>query len=172
MFCRWVKYEEDVEGADRHWGRAHVPFLSFHSLLQLRKCIDKGEQKVKITYNYIITQMWNNNVVLKLTLGFLSYFLFGHLLKYDKNFRQNQIMKAKFSAISGFWTLLIWKFPGVILLDVAPCGFVEVCWLIANNMGTAYSLEQHLVTAIFNSLMHNHQFANWDFFVLSLKKIF
>lgn len=41
--ARWIKYEEDVEeGADR-WGRPHVASLSFHSLLNLRRCLETGE---------------------------------------------------------------------------------------------------------------------------------
>jgi hypothetical protein len=40
--ARWIKYEEDVEGIDHRWGLPHVSFLSFHALLQLRKCIAKG----------------------------------------------------------------------------------------------------------------------------------
>lgn len=40
--ARWIKYEEDVEeGADR-WGRPHVASLSFHSLLNLRRCLETG----------------------------------------------------------------------------------------------------------------------------------
>lgn len=40
--ARWIKYEEDVEeGADR-WGRPHVASLSFHSLLNLKKCLETG----------------------------------------------------------------------------------------------------------------------------------
>ncbi|XP_065178913.1 anion exchange protein 2-like [Sycon ciliatum] len=40
--ARWIKYEEDVvEEADR-WGKPHVASLSFHSLLQLRTCIEHG----------------------------------------------------------------------------------------------------------------------------------
>ncbi|MFI5164923.1 MAG: hypothetical protein ACHQHP_06725, partial [Bacteroidia bacterium] len=37
-----MKYEEDAVGIDHHFGRPHVAFLSFHSLLQLRSCILKG----------------------------------------------------------------------------------------------------------------------------------
>lgn len=40
--ARWIKYEEDVEGVDHHWGQPHVAFLSFHALIQLRKCIARG----------------------------------------------------------------------------------------------------------------------------------
>uniref|UniRef100_A0A183BYR0 Anion exchange protein n=1 Tax=Globodera pallida TaxID=36090 RepID=A0A183BYR0_GLOPA len=41
--ARWIKYEEDVEGVDhQRWGLPHISFLSFHALLQLRKCIGKG----------------------------------------------------------------------------------------------------------------------------------
>lgn len=40
--ARWIKYEEDVEeGVDR-WGKPHVASLSFHSLLNLRKCLEEG----------------------------------------------------------------------------------------------------------------------------------
>ena len=40
--ARWIKYEEDVmEGAER-WGRPHVASLSFHSLLNLRRCLENG----------------------------------------------------------------------------------------------------------------------------------
>ncbi|VDM92420.1 unnamed protein product, partial [Litomosoides sigmodontis] len=40
--ARWVKYEEDVEGTDHHWGQPHVAFLSFHALLSLRKFMRTG----------------------------------------------------------------------------------------------------------------------------------
>ncbi|VDK42559.1 unnamed protein product [Anisakis simplex] len=40
--ARWIKYEEDVEGVGHHWGQPHVAFLSFHSLLLLRRCFLKG----------------------------------------------------------------------------------------------------------------------------------
>ncbi|KAG1669655.1 Anion exchange protein 2 [Nymphon striatum] len=40
--ARFIKYEEDVEeGADR-WGKPHIASLSFHSLLSLRHCLEKG----------------------------------------------------------------------------------------------------------------------------------
>ncbi|XP_072385099.1 band 3 anion transport protein-like isoform X1 [Diabrotica undecimpunctata] len=40
--ARWIKYEEDVEeGVDR-WGKPHVASLSFHSLLNLRRCLEDG----------------------------------------------------------------------------------------------------------------------------------
>lgn len=40
--ARWIKYEENVEeGADR-WGQPHVSSLSFHSLLNVRRCLETG----------------------------------------------------------------------------------------------------------------------------------
>lgn len=39
--ARWIKYEEDLEEAGR-WGRPHVGALSFHSLLNLRRCLEDG----------------------------------------------------------------------------------------------------------------------------------
>ncbi|XP_024084063.1 band 3 anion transport protein isoform X3 [Cimex lectularius] len=40
--ARWIKYEEDVEEGAERWGRPHVAPLSFHSLLNLRKCLETG----------------------------------------------------------------------------------------------------------------------------------
>lgn len=39
--ARWIKYEEAVEESDK-WGRPHVASLSFHSLLNLRRCLETG----------------------------------------------------------------------------------------------------------------------------------
>lgn len=40
--ARWIKYEENVEeGADR-WGQPHVSSLTFHSLLNVRRCLETG----------------------------------------------------------------------------------------------------------------------------------
>lgn len=43
---RWIKYEEDVEEGAEKWGRPHVASLSFHSLLELRRCIETGMHTV------------------------------------------------------------------------------------------------------------------------------
>ncbi|CEF71608.1 Anion exchange protein family and Bicarbonate transporter, eukaryotic family and Bicarbonate transporter, C-terminal domain and Band 3 cytoplasmic domain and Phosphotransferase/anion transporter domain-containing protein [Strongyloides ratti] len=40
---RWLKYEEDAEEINNRWGQPHVAFLSFDSLIQLRKVMSKGE---------------------------------------------------------------------------------------------------------------------------------
>ncbi|XP_053623673.1 anion exchange protein 3 isoform X2 [Plodia interpunctella] len=40
--ARWIKYEEDVEEGSARWGRPHVASLSFHSLLNLRRCLETG----------------------------------------------------------------------------------------------------------------------------------
>lgn len=40
--ARWIKYEEDVEEGSARWGRPHVASLSFHSLLNLRRCLEAG----------------------------------------------------------------------------------------------------------------------------------
>ena len=39
--ARWIKFEETVEDGDR-WGKPHVASLTFHSLLELRKGLEKG----------------------------------------------------------------------------------------------------------------------------------
>lgn len=53
--ARWIKYEEDVEGVDHHWGRPHVAFLTFHSLVQLRHCFSKGWFCIKFKNYFFIT---------------------------------------------------------------------------------------------------------------------
>lgn len=40
--ARWIKYEQDVEEGSARWGRPHVASLSFHSLLNLRRCLETG----------------------------------------------------------------------------------------------------------------------------------
>lgn len=40
--ARWIKFEEDVEQEVGRWGRPHVSALAFHSLVDLRKGLDKG----------------------------------------------------------------------------------------------------------------------------------
>lgn len=37
---RWVKYEEDLEEGAARWGKPHVASLSFHSLINLRVCLE------------------------------------------------------------------------------------------------------------------------------------
>ena len=39
--ARWIKFEENVEDSNR-WGKPHVAPLTFHSLLELRKGLEKG----------------------------------------------------------------------------------------------------------------------------------
>lgn len=39
--ARWIKFEEDVEEGAERWGKPHVASLSFHSLLDLRRCLEK-----------------------------------------------------------------------------------------------------------------------------------
>ncbi|XP_040568533.1 band 3 anion transport protein isoform X2 [Lepeophtheirus salmonis] len=40
--ARWIKYEEDREEGSERWGKAHVSSLSFHSLINLRLCLEGG----------------------------------------------------------------------------------------------------------------------------------
>ncbi|XP_054277122.1 band 3 anion transport protein isoform X2 [Macrosteles quadrilineatus] len=40
--ARWIKYEENLEEGAERWGKPHVATLSFHSLLNLRRCLETG----------------------------------------------------------------------------------------------------------------------------------
>ncbi len=40
--ARWIKFEEDVEQDTGRWGRPHVSALAFHSVVELRKGLEKG----------------------------------------------------------------------------------------------------------------------------------
>ena len=40
--ARWIKYEESVEEGSDRFGKPHVAPLSFHSLLNLRRCLETG----------------------------------------------------------------------------------------------------------------------------------
>ena len=44
LYSRWIKYEEDREEGAERWGKAHISSLSFHSLLNLRFCLESGNK--------------------------------------------------------------------------------------------------------------------------------
>ena len=44
---RWIKYEEDREAGAERWGKAHISSLSFHALINLRLCLEKGKRQQK-----------------------------------------------------------------------------------------------------------------------------
>ena len=39
---RWVKYEETVEEGGKRWSKPHVASLSFHYVMEMRKCLLEG----------------------------------------------------------------------------------------------------------------------------------
>ena len=43
--ARWIKFEEDLEEGSNRWGKPHVASLSFHSLLELRRCLEQGKSR-------------------------------------------------------------------------------------------------------------------------------
>lgn len=40
--ARWIKFEENVDQDSNRWGKPHVASLTFHSLLELKKGLEKG----------------------------------------------------------------------------------------------------------------------------------
>jgi len=47
--ARWIKYEEDLEADVGKWGKPHVASLSFHSLINLRRCLEGGTMLLDIS---------------------------------------------------------------------------------------------------------------------------
>ena len=39
---RWMGYEENLNTATGNWGQSHVSYLTFNSLIQLRRTIATG----------------------------------------------------------------------------------------------------------------------------------
>lgn len=53
--ARWIKFEENVEDSNR-WGKPHVASLTFHSLLDLKKGLEKGSIMFYVTtVNVLLT---------------------------------------------------------------------------------------------------------------------
>ena len=53
--ARWIKFEEDVELETGRWGRPHVSALAFHSMVELRKGLEKG---TVVAYLYTAICLW------------------------------------------------------------------------------------------------------------------
>lgn len=45
--ARWLGYEENLNPATGQWGPSHVSYLTFKSLLQLRKTMSTGDLEKK-----------------------------------------------------------------------------------------------------------------------------
>lgn len=45
---RWVGFEENFSPATQQWGASHVSYLTFKSLIQLRKVMSTGEKQSDI----------------------------------------------------------------------------------------------------------------------------
>ena len=41
--ARWIKFEEDVDEGTGMWGRPHISALAFHSLVVLKRGLERGE---------------------------------------------------------------------------------------------------------------------------------
>nr|CAB3266294.1 anion exchange protein 2 [Phallusia mammillata] len=67
--ARWIKFEEDVEESQM-WGKPRVASLSFHSLLELRKMIEKGavmldveKENLSDVANAVVEEMVNTGQI-------------------------------------------------------------------------------------------------------------
>ena len=51
--ARWIKFEENVEDSNR-WGKPHVASLTFHSLLELKKGLEKGITEFQFDFSTML----------------------------------------------------------------------------------------------------------------------
>ena len=51
--ARWIKFEEDVEEGSGRWGRPHISALTIHSLIDLRRGLEKGT--VSIPFHWTVS---------------------------------------------------------------------------------------------------------------------
>lgn len=64
--ARWIKFEENVDQDSNRWGKPHVASLTFHSLLELKKGLEKGMNENEIMENVNIKKgkmQRNNNII-------------------------------------------------------------------------------------------------------------
>lgn len=95
--ARWIKYEEDVEEGSARWGQPHVASLSFHSLLNLRRCLETGvvlfdiEEKDLPGVSYrIVEQMVTDDLILPSDRPVIMRALLlrhRHVNEHDRTFR-------------------------------------------------------------------------------------
>ena len=51
IYCRWFKYEEDLDPDNGSWGKPHISQLSFQALSKLRLCFEKSTLLLDLAAN-------------------------------------------------------------------------------------------------------------------------
>ncbi|XP_044734165.1 anion exchange protein 3 isoform X2 [Chrysoperla carnea] len=111
--ARWIKYEEDVEeGADR-WGRPHVASLSFHSLLNLRRCLETGvvlldmEEKDLPGVAYrVVEQMVTDELIQESDKPIVMRALLlrhRHVNEHERGFRFGKRHYSSYTSLQSLW---------------------------------------------------------------------
>ena len=79
---RWIKYEEDREAGAERWGKAHISSLSFHALINLRLCLEKGE--FELCSDELLAKMHLQNAISIGIFGELQvhYIMMSHVCPY------------------------------------------------------------------------------------------
>uniref|UniRef100_A0A915KH25 Band 3 cytoplasmic domain-containing protein n=1 Tax=Romanomermis culicivorax TaxID=13658 RepID=A0A915KH25_ROMCU len=95
--ARWIKYEEDTEGVDNHWGRPHVSFLRLKSLTTLKNVISKGSlifDPPNVTHFDQILHSLASQMMRKFDMNFVESEKIASLLLYAKNRRPDHKINA------------------------------------------------------------------------------
>ncbi|CAH1133077.1 unnamed protein product [Ceutorhynchus assimilis] len=129
--ARWIKYEEDVEeGVDR-WGKPHVASLSFHSLLNLRKCLENGvcildlEEKDMPAIAYRVTEeLFKEDLIRENDKGpLMRMLLVRHRHVNEQHERRFGFTKNKhsYTSLQSYWMEESAKLDATFLSHCAAC---------------------------------------------------
>ncbi|XP_044270897.1 band 3 anion transport protein isoform X2 [Tribolium madens] len=151
--ARWIKYEEDVEeGVDR-WGKPHVASLSFHSLLNLRKCLEDGlvildmEERDLTAIAYRISEeLYKEELIREEDKGkIMRVLLLRHRHVNDHHERGFKFSrKHSYASLQSLWLEDGVSYDAVMMARCSVCSSQgQLCLLHAMTRGPSYPHNLH-----------------------------
>ncbi|XP_048525928.1 band 3 anion transport protein [Dendroctonus ponderosae] len=149
--ARWIKYEEDVEeGVDR-WGKPHVASLSFHSLLNLRKCLENGvcildlEEKDLPAIAYRVSEeLFKEDLITESDKGpLMRMLLVRHRHVNEQHDRRFGFTKNKhsYTSLQSYWIDESARFDAAMMMRCSVCSAQgKICADHAAVKGRSFSL--------------------------------